>query len=83
MTRDEHPRSPCYDDRRFTSIKPEDVREALAICGGCTFRACVPVLRQIRESVTDRGQLEGVWDGRYYSPGTTAARARRGKRGAA
>lgn len=73
--RDEHPRSPCYDDLRFISKDPGLAAEAVEICGGCEFRACVPVLRQIMRSPTSRSTLEGVWDGKHYTENTTGRRA--------
>lgn len=75
MTRpDEQPRSPCYGDRRFTTNKPHDIAEAIAICVGCTFRACQPILADILANPTNAQCLEGVWDGEYYSQSTTARR---------
>ena len=68
--------SPCYDDARFTTTRPADVRAALDICGTCTARICRPVLAAIVRDVTARGQLEGVWDGRYYSQETNRRHAR-------
>jgi hypothetical protein len=73
-TRDEHPRSPCYDDIRFISNKPRSITEAIAICATCVDRACQPILADIMARPTDRAVVEGVWDGDYYSQGVTARR---------
>lgn len=68
----DHPRSPCYGDPRFTTTRSAEVAEALAICKTCTDRACRPILADIRRhDRTMWTELEGVWDGRYYSPATT------------
>lgn len=74
-TRDEHPRSPCYADPRFTSHRPADIAPALAICARCTDHACQPVLAELLADVTSRRTLEGVWDGNYYSQNTTGRTA--------
>lgn len=71
---DETPKSPCYGDARFTSTDPADVKAAKAICRGCVDRACVPVLLELRADITHWRNLEGVWDGRYYSPNTSGKR---------
>lgn len=68
---DEQPRSACYGDLRFTSNKPRDIAEAIAICGTCTFRPCVDLLVEARDDATIWSELEGVYDGAYYSPSTT------------
>lgn len=77
--RDQHPRSPCYDDVRFISKDPGLAAEAVEICGGCEFRACVPVLAEILADPTARQFVEGVWDGRYYSQNTTGKSKPRGR----
>lgn len=69
--RDKFDRPACYGDPRFTTTDPVDVAAALAICGDCKIRSCVPILAEISKTSTGRHTLEGVWDGAYYSPNTT------------
>lgn len=71
MNPDEQPRSACYGDLRFTSNKPRDIAQAIAICGTCTFKACIEELAYARTDVTVWSGLEGVYDGKFYSPATT------------
>lgn len=65
------PAPACKGDRRFTSNASVDVAEAVTICRTCEDRVCRPILADILASPTDRTHVEGVWDGRYYSAGTT------------
>lgn len=68
---DETPRPPCYGDPRFTVTDRRAISEAISLCATCDLRICRPILAELLADPTAASQIEGVWDGHYYSAHTT------------